>query len=77
MPSPMQEVRRTILLEELETLDAELLQEEETKAEAEEDRPELTKFTDGGCWARSDVEKGPGLGGHQNSHVLQLGGLRC
>jgi len=39
----------TVLLEELETLDAELLQEEEAeaKAEAEKARPRLTIFTDG------------------------------
>jgi len=39
----------TILLEEPETLDAELLQEEEAEAktEAEKDRPGLTMFTDG------------------------------
>ena len=38
----------TVLLEELETLDAELLQEEEAeaKAEAERTRPGLTMFTD-------------------------------
>jgi len=35
----------TVLLEEPETLDAELLQEEE--AEAEKERPGLTVFTDG------------------------------
>jgi len=39
----------TILLEEPETLDAELLQEEEAeaRAEVEKDRPGLTMFTDG------------------------------
>jgi len=39
----------TVLLEEPETLIAELLQEEEAeaKAEAEKDRPGLTMFTDG------------------------------
>jgi len=39
----------TILLEEPETLDVELLQEEEAegKAEAEKGRPGLTMFTDG------------------------------
>ena len=39
----------TVLLEELETFDTELLQkgEEGAKAEAEKDRPGLTMFTDG------------------------------
>jgi len=46
----------TVLLEDRETLDAELLQEEEAaeKAEAEKERPGLTMFTDGsrlGCGA--------------------------
>ena len=41
-----------VLLEEPETLDAELLQEEEAeaKAEAEKTRPGLTMFTDGPDW---------------------------
>jgi len=39
----------TVLLEEPETLDAEILQEEEAEAktEAEKPRPELTMLTDG------------------------------
>ena len=43
---------RTVLLEEPETLDAELLQEEEAeaKAAAEGTRPGLTMFTDGHDW---------------------------
>ena len=42
-------MERAVLLEEPETLDVELLQEEEAaaKAEAEKRRPGLTIFTDG------------------------------
>ena len=45
----MGQTESTVLLEELETLDAELWQEEEAeaRAEAERARPELTMFTDG------------------------------
>jgi len=75
----------TVLLEETEALDAELLQEDgaEAKAEVEKDRPGLTMFTDGsrldsGAAGYSVVWKwGPDLGGHRNSHRLQPGGVRC
>jgi len=75
-----------VLLEEPETLDAELLQgkEDETKAEAEKARPGPTMFTDGSrledggwsYWLRGGVEERPILGGHQNPHGLQQGSLR-
>jgi len=65
----------TVLLEEPETLDTELLQEEEAevKAEAEKDRPGLTMFTTGHrskrCGrVRGGVEEGPDLAGHQ-THI--------
>jgi len=70
----------TILLEETETLDVGLLQEEEAeaKAEAEKERPGLTMFTDGSRLGGilSSVEEGPDLGGHQGSYGLQPGDLR-
>ena len=66
----------TILLEEPETLDAELLQEEEAEAktEVEKDRAHhvygQVAVGRWGCRVRGGVEEGPDLGGHQNAHGL-------
>ena len=73
-----------VLLEEPETLNAELLQEEgaEVKAEAEKARAGLTMFTDGsrmedGAAGCGGLEEWPILSGHQSPYGLQPGGLRC
>jgi len=73
------QTERTVLLEEPETLDAELLQEEEAeaKAVAEGTRPGRTMFTDGvttGRWGDrvlGGVGEGPNLGGGQSAHGQQ------
>ena len=76
----------SVLLEEPETLDAALLQEEEAeeeaeaKAEAVKVRPGLTMFTDGSRMKdgrsrrlRGGVEERSNLEGHKNPHGLQPG----
>jgi len=72
------------VLKQPETLDTELLQEDEAeaKAEAEKTRPGLTMFTDGSRLGNGAAEicgsmaERPILGEHQSPHGLQPGGLR-
>jgi len=71
---------KTVLLDEPETLDPALRQDEEVeaKAEAEKVRPGLTMFTDGSGRCRrlcGGLEEGGLLGGHQNAHGIQPGGV--
>jgi hypothetical protein len=76
----------TVLLEDPEALDAEMIQEDEAaaKREAERHRPGLTMFKDGsrldsgatGQWVRGRMAEWSSLGGYQNPHGLQSGSLR-
>ena len=72
-----------MLLEEPETLDAELLQEEEAEAKAEAEGPARADHVHGwvtaGQWGdriRGGMEQGPNLGGCQRPHGQQPGSLR-
>ena len=72
----------TVLLEETETLDTELIQEEEAerKVDAEKDRPGHHVHRPVTARQRrarvlGGMEEGRDLGGHQISHGLQPGGI--
>jgi len=73
----------TILLEETETLDAVLRQEEEAKAKAEAEKDPLDSHVYGRvtagkwcCWLSSGTDEQINLERHQNPHGLQPGSLR-